>query len=318
MMLRTVVRCVALASVVSVIWWGCAVKDQSQSGLASRYPDDEGLERDPAVLFSDDFESGAIRVFSQESAGEPQITEKHAWSRVIGTPRITDDPRHVHGGHRALDLTINGPAAIGLEKYFSAGHDRLFLRYYLKYDDAFPGTHHVGGMMSARAPWVAETAPGIKPDGTNKFDVSLDHWRMEPTSPPPGHLVAYVYHMDQQHEWGEDFSPSGKTSPGVNAARGIFGPSFLPRPDFVPPRGSWHCYELMVQANTPGRRDGRVAFWFDGRLAADFPSLRFRTTETLKINRAYVAMYESQTPGLRRIWVDDVVVATNYIGPKAH
>jgi hypothetical protein len=32
----------------------------------------------------------------------------------------------------------------------------------------------------------------------------------------------------------------------------------------------------MVEANTPGRTDGRIAFWLDGVLAADFPNLRFR------------------------------------------
>jgi hypothetical protein len=76
-------------------------------------------------------------------------------------------------------------------------------------------------------------------------------------------------------------------------------------------------YELMVQANAPGRRDGRIAFWFDGRLAGDFPNLRFRIVDALKINRAYVAMYESRDNGFLRAWVDDVVIATTYIGPTS-
>jgi hypothetical protein len=123
--------------------------------------------------------------------------------------------------------------------------------------------------------------------------------------------------MDQQHEWGEQFYPSGKTLPETNGARRIFGPSFVPRQDFVPALGRWHCYELMVRANTVGQRDGRVAFWVDGRLAADFPNLRFRSVESLKINRVDISMYESRNPGLRRVWIDDVVVATGYIGPMA-
>src|SRR5262245_37922143 len=45
-----------------------------------------------------------------------------------------------------------------------------FLRYDLKYDDRFPGAHHVGGMVSARAPGVPETTPGITASGTNKFE----------------------------------------------------------------------------------------------------------------------------------------------------
>jgi hypothetical protein len=53
----------------------------------------------------------------------------------------------------------------------------------------------------------------------------------------------------------------------------------------------------------------------DGRLAGDFPNLRFRSVESLKINRVDIALYGSRNNGLRRIWIDDVVVATAYIGP---
>ena len=300
--------CVAIAAVIAVggvtVNEGALERDlvrlPEHDGLAARYPIDEGLATDPTVVLADGFE-GPMSL----------------WTRTIGKPEVTDRPEHVHAGRRALELTIQGPAAIGLEKYMNAGLHRLFLRYYLKYDATFPGAHHVGGMLSARAPGVPETAPGIKADGTNKFDVALDHWAFDPNVRPPGLLVAYVYHMDQQHEWGEQFYPSGRTSPGINAARGIFGPSFVARQDFVPTRGEWHCYELMVQANAPGRRDGRIAFWFDGRLAGDFPNLRFRIVDALKINRAYVAVYESRENGLQRAWVDDVVIATTYIGPMS-
>jgi hypothetical protein len=269
-----------------------------QRGLAGRYPGDKGLASDPAVVLADDFES-SIR----------------PWDRTSGGVTFIGEPAHVHGGRQALQLSTNGPGGGGVIKYLSPGFDRLFLRYYIKYDDAFPGAHHVGGVMSARATGVPDANPGVIPNGTNQFDVLLDHWSFDPKFPSPGQLVAYVYHMDQQHEWGEQFYPSGRTSPGVNAARGIFGPSFLPRTDFIPARGRWYCFELMIQANTAGQRDGRVAFWVDGRLAADFPNLRFRTTDALKINRAAVTLYESRNNGLHRVWIDDVVVATTYIGP---
>lgn len=269
--------------------------------------------RDPAVVIADDFESSATGILPDGVATE----QKHPWDRAWGGPRIIDDPEHVHAGHRALELSRNGPGAVGVMKYFDPGFDRLFLRYYIRYDEAFPGAHHVGGALQARAPGVPDANPGVKPDGTNQFDVLLDHWTFDPAVPPPGHLVAYVYHMDQQHKWGEQFYPSGKTQPGVNAARGIFGPAFVPRKDVVPERGRWHCHEFLVQANTPGQRDGRVAFWIDGRLAADFPNLRFRSVDALKLNRVSVGMYESRNNGLHRVWIDDVVVATAYIGPTA-
>jgi hypothetical protein len=71
-----------------------------------------------------------------------------------------------------------------------------------------------------------------------------------------------------------------------------------------------------VPANTPGQRDvaSRSA---DGRLTADFPNLRFRTVESLRIDRVSVGMYESRNDGLHRVWIDDVVASTAYSGPMS-
>jgi hypothetical protein len=284
-------------------------------GLAAAYPGDKGLPTDPAVIVADDFESSTSEMLPHGVLPDRRNRSKGAWDRAWGNPRITEDPDHVRAGQRALEVSLNNPGAAGMMKYFDPGFDRVFVRYYIKYDDAFPGAHHVGGAAQARAPGVPDANPGVKPDGTNQFDVLLDNWAFERTVPPPGHLVVYVYHMDQQHQWGEQFYPSGMTQPGVNGARGFFGPSFVTREDFVPVRGRWQCHEFMVQANTPGQRDGRVAFWVDGRLAGDFPNLRFRTTDALKLDRAGIGLYESRKIGLQRVWFDNFVVATSYIGP---
>ena len=56
-------------------------------------------------------------------------------------------------------------------------------------------------------------------------------------------------------------------------------------PEVIPVLGRWYSYELMVKANTPGQRDGRIAMWLDGKLIADFPNLRLRETSALKIDR---------------------------------
>ena len=73
----------------------------------------------------------------------------------------------------------------------------------------------------------------------------------------------------------------------------------------------------MVKANAPGRRDGRMACWLDGKLIADFPNLRLRDVATLKIERIGLGLYMASN-ALRenRKWYDDVVAATAYIGPQ--
>ena len=74
----------------------------------------------------------------------------------------------------------------------------------------------------------------------------------------------------------------------------------------------------MVKANTPGERNGHVAFWLDGKLVGDFPNLRLRDVEGLKINRASLQMssMNKMTKKPVTMWFDDVVVATSYIGPR--
>ena len=73
----------------------------------------------------------------------------------------------------------------------------------------------------------------------------------------------------------------------------------------------------MVEANTPGKRDGRVAFWVDGKLAGDFPNLRLRSVATLKANYVVIVSYSSGRHENVTHWYDDVVAATSYIGPQA-
>jgi hypothetical protein len=73
----------------------------------------------------------------------------------------------------------------------------------------------------------------------------------------------------------------------------------------------------MVQANTVGMSDGRIACWLDGKLIADFPHLRLRDADTLKINHAGIGLHIKSSPArAKRKWYDDVVIATSYIGPR--
>jgi MYXO-CTERM domain-containing protein len=72
----------------------------------------------------------------------------------------------------------------------------------------------------------------------------------------------------------------------------------------------------MVQANTPGERDGRIAIWLDGALVGDFHNLRFRDIDSLKIDRFGLAFHIGSNPnGVTRKWYDNLVVAESYIGP---
>jgi hypothetical protein len=213
-------------------------------------------------------------------------------------------------------------AGLGFTHHLAQGFDTLFLRYYAKFAkdaDLYHGGTHDGGSICARAPGVPDAKPGIPADGRNEYTVLLDTWRPEEPIASPGNLAVYVYHPEQRHAFGEHFFPSGKMLPFGRAAGSYFGPQFVPRPELIPERGRWYCYELMVKANAPGKRDGRIAFWVDGKLAADFGNLRLRDVETLKANRIGLGLYTQNGKVQKTVtmWFDDVVAATSYVGPTA-
>jgi hypothetical protein len=277
------------------------------NGLAARYPGDVGIASDPAVIFADDFESYA------NSAG---LTSK--WNNVFQTAnvRIATETGNFLSGAKALEFTIpigNRDFANSVAKNVSPERDQLFLRYYAKYDPAFNvvGSSHNGGIISAHY-----CCAGVRADGYNKFLVSYEASRFDTPTANPGQLNVYVYHPDSRDLYGDHFHPNGSITPYSTNPPFNFGPEFVARPQVIPVLGRWYAYELMVKANTPGQRDGRIALWLDGALIAEFTNLRLRDTTALKIDKFTLDFHiNANNPVPVRRWYDNVVAATSYIGP---
>ena len=131
----------------------------------------------------------------------------------------------------------------------------------------------------------------------------------------PGYTNIYAYHPGQRSHWGDHWYSNGKVLP-IDSIPGNFGSDFVSRANFIPQTNQWYCYELMVKANTPGLRDGRVGLWIDGTLIADFQNLRLRDTSSLKIDQILLGLdAQGNTDGVDRKWYDNLVVAKSYIGP---
>jgi hypothetical protein len=310
-----------LLFVIQIAWWTGAARGgdalpstlpplpEGNQGIAAKYPGDRGIEADPAVLFHDDFESA-----------DPLREWDNSFQKA--DIRFAGEPENVHGGKRALEFTVprqQAELSDGVVKDLNSGQDLVFLRYYTKFEKGFDqvGSSHNGGILSAQAPGVPYSTPGVRANGYNKFIVSLENWRGDVATTSPGELNVYCYHPEQRSEYGDHFFPSGKVLP-YTARPGNFGAHFVVRPDIIPELGRWYCFELMVKANTAGQRDGRIACWMDGKLAADFPNLRLRDVDTLKINSASLCLHiRSNTVCENKKWYDDVVIATAYIGPVA-
>ena len=290
---------------------GTGVLPEGNNGIAARYPGDVNIASDPQVIFADDFESYA------NASGLSGNWDAVYHSEQI---RIATEAANVHRGSKALEFTVPQQSAElsnTAAKVLGTERDILFLRYHSKFSSGFDviGSSHNGGGISAHYYINGQATPGVPANGTNKFLANFENWRGEATTANPGELNIYIYHPDQRSQWGDHFFPSGTVLP--NSSQPFdFGPTFVARPEIVPELGRWYGYEFMVKANTPGQRDGRIACWLDGALIADFPNLRLRDVDTLKIDRFAISLHiGSNTAAEAKKWYDNVVAATSYIGP---
>ena len=275
-----------------------------EGGIASQYPGDEGIEKDARVLFVEDFETGTLEETAARWGGH----------RVAGTWDLSDDLAAASPGKKSLHFTVgpDGPKSHsgGYLYTHTRGTDKLHARFYVKFHEKHGYLHHFVMLIADRepTPWPKGWA-GSKPAGDDHFISAIEPWSHWGKVAAPGAWNFYCY-------W-QDMKPDGRGA--------YWGNSFADGMDAIP-RGEWICMESMVKANTPGAADGEQAFWINGKLAARFKDIRWRSTDRLKLNSFWLqydvcensAKHNSDpAPQDRRyeVWFDDIVLATDYIGP---
>jgi hypothetical protein len=281
------------------------------NGIAADYPGDIGIGGDPRVLFADDFESYA-------SADDLIDRWDDAYQSV--QLRIATEGPNVYAGAQSIEMTApeqDDELSNAVSKELANEVDVLYLRYYSKYEATFDivGSSHNGSEISAHYFVDGQATPGVPADGSNKYLIAYENWRGEAATSSPGDQNIYIYHPEQRDDYGDHFFPNGDVMPNTSIP-GNFGPSFVPRPNVIPELDRWYEFEVMLQANTPGERDGRVTCWIDGEIIADFPNLYLRDVDTLTIDHFSLSLHFGSNPsGETRKWFDNVVAATAYIGP---
>jgi hypothetical protein len=279
-------------------------------GISADYPGDVGIGSDPRVIFADDFESYA-------SAAD--LTDRWDAAYQNARLRIATEGPNVYAGAQSIEMTApqqDVELSNAVSKNLTTEVDVMFLRYYSKFEANFDivGSSHNGSEISAHYFVDGQATPGIPADGTNKYLIAYENWRGEPATVSPGDQNIYIYHPAQRDDYGDHFFPNGDVMPNTSIP-GDFGPTFVPRPNIIPELDRWYAFEVMLKANTPGQRDGRVTCWMDGEVIADFPNLRLRDVDTLTIDHFSLSFHFRSNPAETRKWFDNVVAATEYIGP---
>lgn len=264
-------------------------------GLAAKYPGDEGIEKDPRVLFVDDFETGDIKE-TVARWGNGHVED--------GRVTVADVFPPGSPGRRSVRIRFGH-----LYTHFRPA-DRVHVRYYIKFQLECGYTHHLPFLLADRVPtpWPKGFA-GKKPGGDQFFGSALDAWGDWGKRPPPGKWMLYSYWQEMK-----------KSGDGM-----YWGNSFEATQEPIE-RGRWYCVEMMIRANsTPEAADGQQAFWVDGKLVGEFKGIHWRSTDKLQLNSFWL-LHDGETGSTLHgdkdhakrvydLWFDDLVIATEYIGP---
>lgn len=262
----------------------------------------EGLQKPGKVLFTEGFESVDAFKAAFEVLGQKE-----------GRAAVVSDAGLAHTGTGVLKLTTpaNDGKSIGAGPSYwfgPEGHDRVYLRYYMKFAEDYDqgNLNHTGGGLAAVAgdgQWDQMGKAGIRPRGDDRFTVGFEPWKDWGRNAAPGRMAMYVYWPDMKRDrdgnfWGNLMMPEEKDR-------------------FIPERGRWYCFEQMIKANTPGKPDGELAAWIDGKLYMHFTGFRWRTSDNVKLKRFNLGVYIHQSTRENTVWYDDVALSTGYIGPTA-
>lgn len=312
--------------------------------LSERYPGDEGLAADPAVLFFDDFEDGWGR-----------------WDAPTADTRylhLETDAATANAGARYLRSTVT-TEHLQENMYISSSTrvtharvDEIYWRFYARFPELAPNPHHWVRMAAGTEDWNGSGRANMVPPGDEgfwfDFDTNIDD---------VFNFYAYWYRMRSGR------CNDGSATPGCEGDQGTtyhYGNTFRPPGQTAFPRDRWFCIETHARANTVGTSDGALTFWIDDELVGEyraghpegtwlrdqfhtggcsfsactepqpFEGFDFRSDDDVRFKSFMLdAYYERDTSARRRqqmeergltvsdrhtILYDDVVVATQRIG----
>jgi hypothetical protein len=307
-----------------------------EKGIASRYPGDHSIEKDPKVIFVENFEQSSLDDLWKR------------WETVGDKPAQSFSAEKPEGSSGKQSLLMDrrtgpGPQLFRRLKNNSAGwgYNRIFARYYVKFDSDCGEIHHFGtclGGYNPPTPWPMVNA-GFPTDGAKSFWSGIEPFGRDWT------WDFYTYWTEMRGS-----PPRGQT----------WGNTFVRDPNLKVEKGRWICIEQMIAMNDLGDTNGEQALWIDGKLiahlgkgfpkglwtydkftpgkggsgvrwsnekkgpqwfevpagGAPFEGFRWRTVPELNVNSLWLYIYTKKPEGHRmKVWFDDVVLATEYIGP---
>ena len=245
-----------------------------------------GAGSDEDVVFRCDFEAEDWR----KSWGE--VGHRDNLEIVTSDPTLKFKP--LRG--RAVRVRIRkdghygGSLVCRFKKQSGTEPEEIYFRYYLRFADDWDPKR--GGKLPGvagtygRAGWG-----GRRVDGKNGWSARGLFKGREEGKTPVGY---YCYHVDQKSRYGDNF---------------LWKPSLE--------NNRWYCLEQYVKLNTPGKHDGVLRGWIDGKIAFEKTDVRFRDVASLKIETVWMNFYHGgkwSSPTDDHVYIDEVVISRKRIG----
>ena len=262
-------------------------------GLAVALGGDSRLAASDQVIFFEDFSAGDFESRWDEVRN----------ARILSLHQDADSAK---GQYLQVRAELGKNTGGGMTKWFESS-DRLFIRFYTRFDGSADYIHHFVTLRANRGltggdRWSGFGGAGVKPEGNERFSTALEPWGNWGRWPAPGRWNFYSYWHEMKP------SPDGK----------YWGNGFRVDDQSNIPKRKWICAEFMLKHNTPGESDGEQAFWIDGKLIGHWKGYSWRTDAHLKANALTLESYVTDRWTKNRVNIvdfDQVVIATEYVGP---
>lgn len=272
---------------------------EGHEGIAGRYPGDVGIAADPAVILVEDFEDELTMV--------PWMEDDGWFGMKLGDKiRLSETMPVAGSGCLEFDLPEGKRNSGGGMFHKIDPTETVYYRYYRRFEEAWAWPDGYG-------PHDAMVFGGRFESPTHTdLNVYCDFWR-------GGHTVMrFRSRLNEDlegihNQWlDETWEIFGKPPVGGGAIAWN-----VARPDPIAP-GEWHCCEFMVRLSTPGKADGTLRLWVNGKLVTNLEDveLRMEGRGDVKVWLVFLAPYfHPGSPKDQRHWADQIVIAREYIGP---
>lgn len=260
-------------------------------------------------------ESDFVQALGEGDRGRVDLSDEHAtsgdWSVYMPAVEESD-----YQGAELTWVACDGEQEVNCER---RGYDRLHFRTMIRFADDHEYVHHFLRISGLDRFWRYGSA-GCMPNGESAMGTTVDFEEGSHDS------FFYTYHLDMNCDTNcgdymdvesvcEDCADKGFPTCGEQQ-QCCWGNHFAPEDDVSFPVGEWFCFEMMMEANTPGERDGQMAYWVNDELAHRVDDVAWRTNNDLQLDRVglqhFIAPGDADSPN--RVWFDDVVVSTERIG----